>query len=166
MTFLGHVPMDSGGEGMAEKLGPGGRRLFYVAHEAAPGCFDVVDVTDARNPKLLQHVMAPVPGLSCNSLDVAGNLLAVAGEVHAQGERGAGVRIWSVADPAHPRLITTFDTSGPYSRGTHHVWFSSPTTLQLATGFRDFRSKRPGRDERFYMAVDLTNPAQPKEIGR
>lgn len=166
MTFLGHVDMDSGGEGLAMKMTAAGRRVLFVAHEAPPGCFDVIDVTDPRAPRVIERVPVPVPSLSCNSLDIAGNILAVAGEMPKQGDAGGAVRFWDVSDPMRPRFISAFDTSGPHSRGTHHVWFESPTRLHIATGYRDFEAKRPGKDERFYMALDVSDPAKPRELGR
>jgi hypothetical protein len=38
--------------------------------------------------------------------------------------------------------------------------------MWLATGAGDFHAKRPNKDNRFVMAVDLGDPAHPKELGR
>jgi hypothetical protein len=166
MRLLGHVEMNSGGEGMAMKIAPGGRRILYVAHEAPPKCFMVVDVTDPSAPKVIEDTDAPLPTISCNSLDVSGDIMVVAAESEKEGEPGGGIRVWSLADPLHPKLVSYFDLTGPYSRGTHHVWLESPTRAFLATGASDFRAKRPNKDDRFVMAVDLADPAHPKELGR
>ena len=92
MRLLAHVPMNSGGEGMAEVRTPNGRRILYAGHEAPPKCFMVVDVTDASAPQMIEDTDAP-PGVNCNSLDVAGNTLLVAHETEKEGEPGAGIRV-------------------------------------------------------------------------
>jgi hypothetical protein len=166
MRLVGHFDMNSGGEGMAMKIAPGGRRILYVAHEAPPKCFMVVDVTDPAAPKVLEDTDAPLPNINCNSLDVSGDILTVAAETPKEGQPGGGIRVYSLADPLRPQLLSYFDLTGPYSRGTHHVWLESPTRAHLATGASDFRAKRGNKDDRFYMSVDLTDPAHPKELGR
>jgi len=166
MRFLAHVDMNSGGEGMAMVISPGNRRILYVAHEAPPKCFMVVDVTDPAAPQVIEDVDAPLPTISCNSLDAAGNVLVVAAESQKEGEPGGGIRVWSITDPLHPKLVTYFDLTGPYSRGTHHVWLESPTRAWLASGAADFHAKRANHDDRFVMAVDLHDTAHPKELGR
>lgn len=166
MRLISHVEMDSGGEGMAMKIAAGGRRILYVAHEAPPKCYMVVDVTEPATPKVVEDTDAPLPNVNCNSLDVSGDIMVVAAETPKEGLPGGGIRVYSLADPLHPKLVSYFDLTGPYSRGTHHVWLESPTRAHIATGASDFRAKRAGKDDRFYMSVDLTDPAHPKELGR
>lgn len=166
MHVVGHADLTLLGEGMAEKLAPGGRRIFYVAHESGAQCFAVLDVTDAAHPQVLADIPSPGKDLRCNSLDLNGNTLVVAAESAEQGEPGAGIRIWDVSQPATPRLVSYFDTSGPRSRGVHHVWLSNETTAHLTTGAADFTPKRATGDDQFYMIVDLHDREHPKEIGR
>lgn len=166
VRLVAHVDMNSGGEGMAMVVAPGNRRILYVAHEAPPKCFMVVDVTDPTAPQVIEDVDTPLPRISCNSLDASGGTLVVAAESEKEGEPGGGIRVWSLADPLHPKLVSYFDLSGPFSRGTHHVWLQSPTRAFLATGAADFHAKRTNKDDRFVMAVDLADPQHPKELGR
>jgi hypothetical protein len=165
MTLVGHVDLTSGGEGLAMKVTSGGRRLLYFAHETAPHCFSIIDVTDAAHPALVRTVDTVSADLRCNSLDVFGNVLVVAAEVKSQGLPGAGMRVYALDDPGNPKMVSYFDTSGPHSRGVHHVWLSSDKTAHLTTGSADFTPKRTN-DDQFYMTVDLTDPAHPKEAGR
>jgi hypothetical protein len=97
-------------------------------------------------------------------LDVNGNLLAVAAETSPGGPNG-GIRIYGLNDPANPREIAYFDTTGPHSHGVHHVWFSSEKELHVTAGAADFTPGRE-RDDQFYRIVDLSDPAHPKEAGR
>ncbi|HEV8019856.1 MAG TPA: hypothetical protein VGP41_01260 [Candidatus Lustribacter sp.] len=166
MRLVGHADLTLLGEGMAEKLAPGGRRIFYVAHESGPQCFAVLDVTDAAHPQVLSEIPSPGKDLRCNSLDLNGNTLVVAAESATEGEPGAGIRVWDVSQPATPRLVSYFDTTGPRSRGVHHVWLSSETQAHITSGAADFIPKRATEDDQFYMIVDLHDREHPKEIGR
>ncbi len=165
MTLVGHVALDRGGEGMAMKLTAAGRRLLYVAHESGPHCFSIVDVTAPAAPRLLRTVDTAGRDLRCNSLDVNGNLLVVAGETQEQGEPGGGIRLYALDDPAAPRFVGYFDCTGPHSRGVHHVWLSSDRLAHITSGAADFVPNRKEDDE-FYRIVDVSDPAHPKEVGR
>ncbi len=165
MTLVGHANMSSGGEGFAMKLAAGGRRILYVAHESAPHCFSIVDVTNPAQPKTLRVVDTVSPSVRCNSLDVFGNVLAVAAETKEQGQPGGGFRLYALDDPAAPRLVSYFDASGPHSRGAHHVWLSSERLAHVTSGAADFTPNRKS-DDQFYRIVDIGDLAHPHEIGR
>jgi len=165
MTLVGHADMTSGGEGFAMKTTAGGRRLLYVAHESAPHCFTIFDVTNPAQPRTVRVIDTVSPDVRCNSLDVNGNVLAVAAEVKAQGQPGGGFRLYTLDDPTSPRLVGYFDASGPHSRGAHHVWLSSDKLAHLTGGAVDFTPNRAS-DDQIYRIVDIADPAHPKEIGR
>lgn len=155
-----------GGEGFSELPTADGHRILYVANESGPVCFNVVDVTDPRNPTLLSRVNVPNDNVRCNSLDASGHLLAVANQTTDAGQAGAGVQIFDISDPRKPRQVGDFDTSGPFSRGAHHVWFADGRFLHISTGMPDFQPRRPGMDDQIYVIADLKDPAHPKEAGR
>src|SRR6202011_2623458 len=100
MALVGHVDLASGGEGFAMKTARDGRRLLYVAHESAPHCFSIIDVTNPARPQTLRVVDTVSADVRCNSLDVSGNVLAVAAEVKTAGLPGGGFRIYALDDPA------------------------------------------------------------------
>jgi hypothetical protein len=167
MRLVGHADLTLLGEGMAEKLAPGGRRIFFIAHESGPQCFAVLDVTDASKPQVLFEIPSPGKDLHCNSLDLNNNTLVVAAESADEGEPGAGIRVYDVSSPTtEPKFVSYFDTSGPRSRGVHHVWLGSESVAYLTTGSADFTPKRATTDDEFYMSVDLKDRAHPREIGR
>ncbi|MGH6968960.1 MAG: hypothetical protein ACREEN_07645, partial [Stellaceae bacterium] len=59
MTIVGHSDLNGvgkGGEGLALKQYPDGRRILYLAHESAPMCFSVIDVTRPAQPKMIKQV--------------------------------------------------------------------------------------------------------------
>jgi len=155
----------NGGEGLALREYDGGRRVLFLAHESAPVCFSVVDVTDVRAPSVLAQVETVSPDVRCNSLGLSGSILAVAHQTASVGLPHAGMRIYDVSSPDAPKEVAFFDTSGPHSRGVHFVWFVDGEYAYLATGAADFTPTHPS-DDQFFMVVDLRDPRSPREVGR
>jgi hypothetical protein len=153
------------GEGMALQKTKDGRRILWLAHESAPKNFSGVDVTDPRNPKLLVQTDLPHAKVRSNSLDVVGNVMAVAYQTQTVGLKPAGVDLFDISHPEQPKLISHFDCSGPYSRGVHAVWFVDEKYLHMSAGASDFQPRNP-LDDQFYRILDVSNPAKPTEVGR
>jgi hypothetical protein len=153
-----------GGEGIA-LMTSGGKRYLFTAAESGPNCFSVVDVTAPGRPELVKQVDVPSPAVRCNSLDLSGHVLAVAHQVAQVGQRPAGLRLYDVSDPATPRELSFFDTSGQRSRGAHFVRFVDGRYAYISTGFADFTPVNPN-DDQFLMIVDVSDPQRPHEAGR
>ena len=153
------------GEGISMQLTGDGRRILWLAHEAAPKNFSGVDVTDPRNPKLIVQTDLPHMKLRSNSLDVVGNIMAVAYQASAVGIKPAGVDLFDVSVPEQPKLISHFDCSGPHSRGVHALWFVDGKTIHMSSGASDFIPRNP-LDDQFYRILDVSDPARPVEAGR
>ncbi|HTW84061.1 MAG TPA: hypothetical protein VMD91_08355 [Candidatus Sulfotelmatobacter sp.] len=209
MTLVGHNNLGgaSGGEGFAMRVAPrttrysvAGHRYLYAASEEfgdEVACFSVVDVENPAEPVVKEQIPISIGGANagetpsgsaderkhvhCNSLDLAGNVLAVAQEVQKGGQPGAGILFYDVTDPGNPRLLSYFDTAGGVSHGTHHVWFADPTTLWAAGGAgtthvpsdpsdpyagQAYVPKRPDKDYMFAQVVDVRDPAHPRERTR
>ena len=81
------------GEGIAIQLAKDGRRIAWLAHESAPKNFTGVDVTDPRNPKVIVQTELPNMFMRSNSLDLSGDILAVA--YQTQKSRHASRPGWS-----------------------------------------------------------------------
>src|SRR5438034_7915352 len=101
------------GEGMSLQLAPGGRRVLWLAHESAPKNFTAVDVTDPRAPKVIVQTDLPHAKMRSNSLEVSGDLMAVAYQVAEFGLKPAGFEMFDISNPEKPRSISMFDASGP-----------------------------------------------------
>ncbi len=153
----------NGGEGMGmtERRG---RWTLFIAHESAPVDFTAVDVTDPRRPQVVYQRHLPHDRVRSNSLAVSGTLMAVAYQVKTPGDRPAGIELLDIANPEAPRTLGTFDTSGPYSRGTHWVGLVGDSAY-LATGMPDFEPTHP-LDDQLVVIVDIGNPSTPREAGR
>jgi hypothetical protein len=168
MPLLAHHELNgvgNCGEGMAIQLAADGRRVLWLAHESAPTNITAVDVTDPRKPSVIFQSQLPHGKMRSNSLDLAGNLLAVAYQTVAPGMTPAGFELFDVADPARPRSIALFDASGPASRGVHHLWFVDGEYVHASSGAADF-TPRNRKDDQCYRIVDVRDPVRPTEVGR
>lgn len=153
------------GEGIGLQLAPDGRRILWLAHESAPKNFTAVDVSDVRNPRMVIQTELPHAGVRSNSLDVCGNLMAVAYQTRKTGDKPAGFDLFDISRPEQPELISHFDASGPHSRGAHCVWFVDGEYVHLSSGAPDFEPHNP-KDDQFYRIIDVRNPGKPAEVGR
>ena len=168
MRIVGHTDLNgrgNGGEGLALTQYRDGRRVLFLAHESSPTCFSVIDVTDAARPKVLAQVATVTTDVRCNSLGLSGTTLIVAHQTARVGLPNGGIRLFDVADPASPKELAFFDTSGPQSRGAHFVLFVDGQYAYLATGAKDFAPVHPS-DDQFLMIVDVRDPRKPREVGR
>lgn len=153
------------GEGINMQKARDGRRILWLAHESAPKNFTGVDVTDPRNPKLIVQTDLPHAEVRSNSLDVVGDIMAVAYQTKKWGLKPAGFDLFDISVPESPKLISHYDTSGPCSRGAHCVWFVDGETLHLTSGSPDFEPTHE-KDDQFYHIIDVRNPSKPVEAGR
>src|SRR5262249_45298950 len=134
------------GEGMGMQLAKDGRRILWMAHESAPKNFTAVDVTDPRNPKMVVQTELPHAKVRSNSLDVVGDVMAVAYQTTNTGLKPAGFDLFDISKPESPKLISHFDASGPHSRGVHAVWFVDGEYIHMASGAADFQPPHPPAD--------------------
>jgi len=153
------------GEGMSIQLAKDGRRIIWLAHESAPKNFTGVDVSDPRNPKLVVQTELPHRQMRSNSLEVCGDIMAVAYQTQKQGMKPAGVELFDISKPETPRSISFFDCSGPHSRGVHQVWFVDGQYVHFSGGAADFTPRDP-KDDQFYRCIDVRDPTKPREACR
>ena len=115
MQLIGHHELagfGGVGEGMAIQQTKDGRRILWLAHESAPKNFTALDVTDPRQLKQLVQTDLPHARVRSNSLDVVGDIMAVAYQTRDVNMPPAGFDLFDIATPESPRLITHFDASG------------------------------------------------------
>jgi hypothetical protein len=153
------------GEGINMQKTKDGRRILWMAHESAPKNFTAVDVTDPRNLKMVVQTDLPHNDVRSNSLDVVGDIMAVAYQTKKWGLKPAGMDLFDISKPEQPKLISHFDTSGPHSRGAHCVWFVDGNYVHLTSGSADFEPTHE-KDDQFYRIIDVRNPSKPTEVGR
>ena len=164
MKLLAHHNLDGYGglgEGISMQQTSDGRRILWLAHESAPKNFTGVDVTDPHKPVIVIQTALPHPRVRSNSLDVCGDLLAVAYQTQVPGLTPAGFDLFDISTPERPRLISHFDCSGPHSRGVHALWFVDGKTVHMSSGAADFTPTNP-LDDQFYRVVDVSEPKAPR----
>ena len=153
------------GEGMAMQIARDGRRVLWLAHESAPKNFTAVDVSDPRAPRVVVQTDLPHAQMRSNSLEVAGELMAVAYQVSQFGLQPAGFELFDISVPERPRSLSMFDASGPRSRGCHQLWFVDGKTVHMACADPELTPRNP-KDDQVYRIVDVGNPAKPRAVGR
>lgn len=167
-TLLSHHELNGFGgmgEGMAVHRSRDGRRILWLAHESAPKNFTGIDVSDPRQPKVVAQTDLPHQQMRSNSLEVSGDIMAVAYQVQKPGLQPAGFELFDISVPETPRSIAFFDASGPASRGVHQLWFCDGEYVHMSAGAPDFMPTNP-RDDQFYRIIDVRNPTKPVEAGR
>jgi len=168
MKLLAHEPCGSNGnmgEGMSLQVAKDGRRIMWMAHESAPVNFTAVDVSDPRKPKMILQTELPHRQVRSNSLEVCGDIMAVAYQTSQVGLKPAGFELFDISTPEKPKSISMFDCSGPHSRGAHQVWFVDGEFVHFSAGAPDFEPTNP-KDDQIYRIVDVRDPAKPTEVGR
>jgi hypothetical protein len=153
------------GEGMSVQKTRDGRRIMWLAHEGPPKNFTGVDVTDLKNPKVVVQTDLPHNRVRSNSLEVCGDVMAVAYQVLEPGLKPAGFELFDVSMPENPKSISFYDCSGEHSRGVHQVWFVDGRYVHLAGGAPDF-TPHNRLDDQPYRIVDVKNLTKPVEVGR
>src|SRR5438105_2588752 len=168
MRLLAHHELEGFGgigEGMAMQLARDGRRILWLAHESAPKNFTGVDVSDPCAPRVVVQTELPHAKVRSNSLDVVGDVMAVAYQTQSTGLTPAGFDLFDISVPEEPRLISHFDASGPHSRGVQALWFVDGEFVHMASGAADFQPRHPN-DDHFNRIVDVRNLSRPVEVGR
>lgn len=164
MRLLSHDTLNgfgNMGEGISLQLAKNGRRILWMAHESAPKNFTGVDVTDPRKPKVICQTDLPHNTVRSNSLDVVGNVMAVAYQTQTWGEKPAGVELFDITIPEEPKSMGKYDASSPWSRGCHQVWMVEEGWLSCACPTPDFQPREKWDDQPFMM-LDLSNPSKPE----
>src|SRR6202162_2140678 len=153
------------GEGMAIQMAKDGRRIIWLAHESAPKNFTALDVSDPRSPKIVGQTRLPENHMRTNSLELCGDIMAVAYQTQKAGQQPAGFELFDISVPESPRSIAYVDASGPGSRGGHQLWFCDGEYVHMAAGAPDFQPTN-ALDDQFYRAFDVRNPSKPVEVSR
>ena len=105
------------------------------------------------------------PHLRSNSLSIVDDTMLVAYQSLEPGQAGTGMGVYNISNPEEPRRIGFLDTSGPYSRGCHCLWWVDGDYAHLSTGAADFQPRNQ-KDDQFYMIFDVKDPSRPSEAGR
>ena len=140
------------GEGMMIQEAKDGRRIMWLAHEGAPKNFTGVDVSDPKNLKVVVQTELPHNNMRSNSLDLCGDLLAVAYQTMGPGGLANALRTrwprtrWRAPEPgtspsssggcaARIRSNTCSTLSGVST--TPSVWSAGGSSASTVRSIRD-----------------------------
>ena len=137
------------------------RWYLYVAHLWHRG-WSVLDVTEPAAPELVTTIPGPENTWTIQ-IQLADGKMITGLERIAPGWGGVdgkpfseGFFIWDVSEPATPRRLGHFQTG---SSGTHRNFYDGGNIVHAAAG-------APGLAGKIYRAVDISDPTNPREVGR
>jgi hypothetical protein len=137
------------------------RWFLYISHFWHSG-WSIVEVTDPSRPALRRFVPGP-ENTATLQVDLHGTTMITAlekilpllgGDPDAPHEEG--VLIWDLGDPTDPRKLGHFHTGGT---GTHRNSYNGGPHMHLAANMAGYSGN-------IYVIVDISDPAQPAEVGR
>jgi len=167
MTLVGYHDLAGRSAYQPVILAQHDRLVAYVGHHGGsavnpltgarePNGTSILDVTDARRPRLLGHIPGEPGGGAQMARVCAGDTLprAPRGRFYLLRTYGDSAHeIWDVTDPARPRRVTIVVRG---LRGTHKNWW------ECDTGVAYLVSGAPGwRTHRMTQIWDLGDPATP-----
>jgi hypothetical protein len=139
----------------------GERWYLWATHFWEPR-LSCLDVTDPASPQVVAAVEGPDDSATWQ-VQVADGLLvqglehrpvAWGGDPDSQAQEG--VRLFDVADPVHPRLLSTWSTG---AHGTHRNHWTGGRYVHLA-------ASQPGYEGNVYVVLDVQDRAHPRAVGR
>lgn len=151
---IGHSDLNGYGDGM--QVMPLGNTL-YVAHFGPSGKgTSILDISDPVDPQVVRQWDAP-PGSHTHKVQVADGLLLVNHELfRSDGPAPVGMALYDTSDPFDPQQVGFFGTGG---RGVHRIVFEGGRYAYIS-------AVPPGYTGRIWLIVDVSDPANPREVGR
>jgi hypothetical protein len=134
--------------------------IAYVGHMGGDRVgTSIVDVSDPRKPRVITQIETP-PGTHSHKVQVVGDVLLVNHERNPHEpdakEWSTGVAVYDIADPARPKQVSFIPSPG---NGVHRMmYWEAPYAWISGTD--------TGYKERILTIVDLSDPGEPKEVGR
>jgi len=154
MRLIGHNDMDGRGDCMHINVVDG---YAYVAHMGENGIgTSILDVHDPAAPRLVNQLMVP-PYTHSHKVQIVGDVLLVNYEQYGRGGKGVtGLKVFDISKREQPREIGFLPMTG---KGVHRMTYWEPPYATMS-------GSDEGWVDQFFMVVDLSDPAHPKEVGR
>lgn len=150
---------DLGGHGDAMHVNVVGS-YAYVGHMGYSSIgTSIVDISNPENPQVVHQIMRP-KGTHTHKVQVVDNILLVNHERNPWESNvmswSAGLAIYDISNPRDPRQLAFHETPGA---GVHRMtYWEAPYAYLTASD--------EGYLEQFLQIVDLSDPTNPREVGR
>ncbi|HZQ37136.1 MAG TPA: hypothetical protein VFD32_14495 [Dehalococcoidia bacterium] len=154
MRLIGHNDMGGRGDCMHVNVVDG---YAFVGHMGENGIgTSILDVRDPTAPRLATQIPVPAHTHSHKVQVVDGVMLVNYEQFGRAGQGVTGLKVFDVSRPEQPREIGFLPMTG---KGVHRMSYWEPPYAYV-TG------SEAGWTDQFFMVVDLSNPAAPREVGR
>lgn len=154
MRLIGHNDMNGRGDCMHINVVDG---YAYVGHMGENGIgTSILDVHDPTAPRLVNQLMLP-PYTHSHKVQIVDDTLLVNYEQYGRGGQGVtGLKVFDVSKREQPREIGFLPMTG---KGVHRLTYWEPPYATMS-------GSDAGWTDQFFMAVDVSEPAKPHEVGR
>lgn len=132
----------------------------YIGHMEAPDATSTIDVSDPKNPRLIETIPLAHDAAHSHKVVVGNGLMLTNHEMDPQKSGGGegfkgGLNIYDASDPLHPKPIHFWATEGG---GVHRFTFDGRYAYISPTV--------EGYVGSIVMILDLKDPERPEEVGR
>src|SRR4029079_14470116 len=132
----------------------------FVGHQHGPEGTTILDISDPRNPRTVNVLMASHPWSHSHKVRVVGDLMVVNSEIEpGKGDRhvypDGGFRIYDIKDKAAPELLSFTKT---HARRVHR------SDLAERLGYTS--PEMDGFVGNILVIYDIDNPSKPAEVSR
>lgn len=153
-TLIGHSDLGGHGDGM--QVARNGDALYVAHFGPSRRGTSILDISDVNAPRLVDQWLAPDGGHTHKAV-FSNDLLLTNHEAFRGGPPDrVGMAVYDVSQPLVPVEVGFWNSTG---KGVHRISYTGGNYAYVSatpTGF----------DERIWHIIDLSNPAEPQEVGR
>jgi hypothetical protein len=141
---------------------------LYIGHFWHRG-WTIMDITRPSQPELIKFIPGPAntwtlqvqvaQGKMITALERIGDGILGRNDIWGHDPSlpfGEGILIWDVKNPTDPKQLGSFKTGG---FGTHRNFYAGGKYTYLAANMKGYKGN-------IFVALDISDPAHPKEVSR
>ena len=154
VRHLGRMELEGGGQIVIQG------NYAFVGHQHGPEGTTILDISDPRQPKIVNRLMTAHPASHSHKVRVVGDVMIVNSEIEpGKGDRktypDGGFRIYDIKDKTNPKLITFVKT---HARGVHR--------FDMDENYAYISTEMDGFVGNILVIYDIRNLSKPVEVSR
>ncbi len=154
VRHLGRMELEGGGQIVIQG------NYAFVGHQHGPEGTTILDISDPRQPKIVNRLMTAHPASHSHKVRVVGDAMIVNSEIEpGKGDRktypDGGFRIYDIKDKTNPKLITFVKT---HARGVHR--------FDMDENYAYISTEMDGFVGNILVIYDIRNLSKPVEVSR